>query len=105
MRIRLALSSALVVTLLSGTALSDSLEVLSLASDAWLRTGPSTSHEQIVGLPRGTAVMEIADLKTVLRNRGGRWVRVYVLEGRSAGRQGWVWGPLIGCCEPHEWLE
>ncbi|MEM9223405.1 MAG: SH3 domain-containing protein [Pseudomonadota bacterium] len=86
-------------------AAADRVDVLSLGSDAWLRTGPSTSHEKIMGLPRGTAVVELADMKTVLKQRGGRWVHVHVLEGRAAGKEGWVWGRFVSCCESHAWLD
>ena len=87
-----------------GPSAAGSIEVPSIASDAWLRTGPSTSHERITGLPRGTAVLEIADAPKAFERLGRRWVFVHVLEGRAEGRQGWVWGELIGCCEDHEWL-
>lgn len=105
MRTGLRLTSAIIATLMSGAALSAQIDALSLSSDAWLRAGPSTSDRRIVGLPRGTAVIEIADPETVLKPRARRWVRVYVLEGKAADRQGWVWGRFIRCCEEHEWLE
>ncbi|WP_108660217.1 SH3 domain-containing protein [Acuticoccus kandeliae] len=101
MRIIVVAATALV----SGAALSDSIEALSISSDVWLRDGPSTSNRRITGLPRGTAVMEIADLDTMSARHSDRWVQVYVLEGRAAGREGWVWGSYVNCCEAHEWMQ
>lgn len=86
-------------------AVADELEVPTVASDAWLRTGPSTSHRKITGLERGTAVLEIANLETAFKQRGRRWVHIHVLDGPAAGSQGWVWGRFIKCCEEHNWLE
>lgn len=94
----------IVATFVAAAPAANALEVLSIASDAWLRTGPSTSHSRITGLPRGTAVLEIAEPDTVFERRASRWVKVHVLEGRAEGRVGWVWGELIGCCEDVEWL-
>lgn len=84
---------------------AQSLDVPTVRADAWLRTGPSTDHRKITGLPRGTAVLEIADPKTAFRRRGDRWVHIHVLDGPAAGDEGWVWGRLIGCCSEMEWLE
>lgn len=77
----------------------------SISSDVWLRTGPSTSYPRITGLPRGTAVVEIAGPDDAFKNFSERWVRVFVLEGRYAGREGWVWGEFVGCCETRDWLD
>lgn len=102
-RLRLPIAaSILAVGVVSGAV---ALDVPTVRSDAWLRTGPSTDHRKITGLARGTAVLEMAGPDTAFRRRGGRWVRIHVLDGPSAGRQGWVWGRLIGCCADMEWLE
>jgi len=100
-----ALALAVGLVLMMSGASADSLEVPTVSSDAWLRTGPSTSHEKITGLHRGTAVLEIANLDTAFEERARRWVHIHVLDGPAAGRQGWVWGRFISCCEAHDWLE
>ncbi|RAH98387.1 hypothetical protein DLJ53_27210 [Acuticoccus sediminis] len=94
-----------VALLTAGTAVADQLELPAIASDAWLRSGPSTSHKRITGLPRGTAVVVMDDVDSAFENRGHRWVHIHVLEGRSAGKNGWVWGEYIGCCKRRNWLE
>lgn len=105
MRSYLRIGLALLPLLTGGAAAADSLDVPTVASDAWLRTGPSTSHSKITGLARGTAVLEIANLDTVFKRRGSRWVHIHVLDGPAAGSQGWVWGQFIACCEERDWLE
>ncbi|MEO1106114.1 MAG: SH3 domain-containing protein [Pseudomonadota bacterium] len=105
MTVSLRLVALVLALVISAPASADPIDALSIGSDAWLRAGPSTSHERITGLPRGTAVLEIADLETAFKRRGRRWVQVHVLEGRHAGKQGWVWGEFVDCCETHEWLE
>jgi hypothetical protein len=102
----LHLSSLLLALLLAGEALAEttSVPVLRIVSDAWVRTGPSTSDRRVTGVARGTAVVEIAGPEAVFENRSSRWVRIFVLEGRSAGREGWVWGEFVGCCTAYEWL-
>lgn len=89
----------------SAAAETTTVPVASVSSDVWLRTGPSTSHARISGLPRGTKVVEIAGPDTVFKRRSSRWVRVFVLDGRSEGREGWVWGEFLGCCTGLEWLD
>ena len=101
----LRLTTALVAATLAGAAGAETLPVPFIDSDAWVRTGPSTAHKRIGGLPRGTPVLEIAGPETLFKGRSGRWVRVFVLEGRSAGREGWVWGSFVGCCKAYDWLE
>ncbi|WP_420393077.1 SH3 domain-containing protein [Acuticoccus sp.] len=94
-----------VLTSSAGAATANSIDALSIASDAWLRTGPSTAHARITGLPRGTVVVEIADVDTAFEGHSSRWVHVHVLEGRAEGRDGWVWGRFVDCCRPYEWLD
>ncbi|MCF3933179.1 SH3 domain-containing protein [Acuticoccus sp. M5D2P5] len=93
------------LVLAATAAWSDQIDALSLSSDAWLREGPSTADRRITGVSRGTAVLEMADAETLAEDLRDRWVQVYVLEGRAAGREGWIWGRLIGCCKAHEWLD
>ncbi len=95
----------LLAAALGGPAAGDPLELPSVASDAWLRTGPSTSHSRINGLPRGTVVLVMDEIDTTFQPLGRRWVHIHVLEGRAAGRDGWVWGEFIRCCEQREWLD
>ena len=105
MRSCLRIAIVAIATLIGGASQADELEVPVVKSDAWLRSGPSTAHSRITGLPRGTPVLEMTDMDTVFERRQHRWVQIHVLEGPAAGKQGWVWGQFIGCCEAHEWLE
>jgi uncharacterized protein YraI len=103
--VRLLIAIFIVTLCGAATAESVTVPVPSISSDVWLRTGPSTSHPRISGLPRGTAVVEIVGPGEAFEPLSDRWVRVFVLEGRSAGREGWVWGDYVGCCTPHDWLD
>ena len=89
----------------SAAARQITVSVPTIASDVWLREGPSTSNARITGLQRGTAVVEIASPDALSEERSSRWVRVFVLEGRAEGKEGWVWGEFVTCCTTRPWLE
>lgn len=94
----------LMVLLVSGAAVADSISVLSITSVVSLHTGPSASTRRIAPLTAGTAVLELGGPKTLFKSPRNRWVHVHVLEGRASGREGWVWGGFLRCCKKHEWL-
>lgn len=100
----LAGTACLSLTHAVGHAQSGSVSVLVLNSDAWLREGPTTSHKRITGLQRGTTLIEIGALEDALSSPSDRWVNIYVLEGSHAGREGWVWGRFVECCETLDWM-
>ena len=97
-------SVAIALAMVAGGGSGEAVPVLYISSDAWIRTGPSISHERYTGLPRGTAVIEVSEPKLAFEPRSDRWVHVWVLEGRAAGREGWVWGEFVACCKHYEWL-